>query len=71
MDRLPDMAGQRDMVTGAPFPASGVTSCNAYLGAFPSARALAAGARIVIDAAYVGRALADLIKNRDLSRFVL
>ena len=31
----------------------------------------AAGARIVIDAAYVGRALADLIKNRDLSRFVL
>ena len=31
----------------------------------------AAGARIVIDRPYVARALADLIKNRDLSRFVL
>ena len=31
----------------------------------------AAGARVVIDGAYVGRALADLVKNRDLSRFVL
>ena len=31
----------------------------------------AAGARVVLDAAYVNRALADLVKNRDLSRFVL
>jgi ATP-dependent HslUV protease ATP-binding subunit HslU len=31
----------------------------------------AAGARVVIDGAYVGRALSDLVKNRDLSRFVL
>ncbi len=31
----------------------------------------ASGARIVIDRAYVAKALADLVKNRDLSRFVL
>ena len=31
----------------------------------------ASGARIVIDRAYVERALQDLVKNRDLSRFVL
>jgi ATP-dependent HslUV protease ATP-binding subunit HslU len=31
----------------------------------------ASGARVVIDQAYVGRALTDLVKNRDLSRFVL
>ena len=31
----------------------------------------AAGARVVIDAGYVERALADLVKNVDLSRFVL
>ena len=31
----------------------------------------AAGARIVIDQAYVERALASLVRNRDLSRFVL
>jgi len=31
----------------------------------------AAGARIVIDRAYVERALASLVRNRDLSRFVL
>jgi ATP-dependent HslUV protease ATP-binding subunit HslU len=31
----------------------------------------AAGARIVIDKAYVARALESLVKNRDLSRFVL
>lgn len=58
MDRLPDMAGQRDMFNGAPFPAAGVTSCNAYLGAFPIARALAAGARIVVTGRVVDSALA-------------
>jgi ATP-dependent HslUV protease ATP-binding subunit HslU len=31
----------------------------------------AAGARVVIDKPYVERALADLVRNRDLSRFVL
>ncbi len=31
----------------------------------------ASGARIVVDEAYVERALSDLVKNRDLSRFVL
>ena len=58
MDRLSEMAGQRDMFTGAPFPQAGVTSCNAYLGAFPIARALAGGARIVITGRVVDSALA-------------
>ncbi len=40
-------AGVRDMFTGEPLPAR-VLSANAYLGAFPVARALAAGADIVI-----------------------
>jgi ATP-dependent HslUV protease ATP-binding subunit HslU len=31
----------------------------------------AAGARIVIDRVYVSRALQELVRNRDLSRFVL
>lgn len=39
--------GVRDMFTGAPLPAE-VLSANAYLGAFPVAAALAAGADIVI-----------------------
>ncbi len=40
-------AGVQDMFTGEPLPAR-VLSANAYLGAFPVARALAAGADIVI-----------------------
>lgn len=40
-------AGQTDMFTGAPLPPR-VLSANAYLGAFPVAQALAAGADIVI-----------------------
>jgi len=39
--------GVRDLATGEPLPAR-VLSANAYLGAFPVARALAAGADIVI-----------------------
>jgi hypothetical protein len=46
MPRLRD-AGAEDMFTGGPLPAD-VLSANAYLGAFPVARALAAGAEIVI-----------------------
>lgn len=39
----------REMFTGAPFPApASIASINAYLGAFPIARALAMGADIVI-----------------------
>lgn len=40
-------AGPRDMFTGAPVP-SDASSLNAYLGAVPIARALAAGADIVV-----------------------
>lgn len=58
MDRLPELADTRDMFTGAPFPAHGVTSCNAYLGAFPIAHALAGGAQIVITGRVVDSALA-------------
>lgn len=46
MPRLRE-AGAADMFTGAPLPAN-VLSANAYLGAFPVARALAAGADVVI-----------------------
>lgn len=58
MDRLESMAGLADMFTGAAFPAAGVTSCNAYLGAFPIAEALARGADIVITGRVVDSALA-------------
>lgn len=58
MGRLPELADTRDMFTGAPFPAQGVTSCNAYLGAFPIARAIAGGAQIVITGRVVDSALA-------------
>jgi hypothetical protein len=51
-------AGTVDMANGAPFPAQGLTSCNAYLGAFPIAAALAGGADIVITGRVVDSALA-------------
>lgn len=58
MHRLSDFADTRDMFTGAPFPQQGVTSANAYLGAFPIAHALAQGADIVITGRVVDSALA-------------
>ena len=50
-DRADDIAAQnpKEMFSGAPFPASDrVASINAYLGAFPIAAALGAGADIVV-----------------------
>ncbi len=58
MHRLSDFADTRDMFTGAPFPQKGVTSANAYLGAFPIAHALGQGADIVITGRVVDSALA-------------
>ena len=58
MHRLADFADTRDMFTGAPFPQKGVTSANAYLGAFPIAHAIAQGADIVITGRVVDSALA-------------
>lgn len=57
VDRL-RAEGVRDMFTGAAFPTAGMTSCNAYLGAFPIAAALAGGADIVITGRVVDSALA-------------
>ena len=51
-------AGTVDMANGAAFPRQGLTSCNAYLGAFPIAAALAGGADIVITGRVVDSALA-------------
>jgi Acyclic terpene utilisation family protein AtuA len=56
--RLSDFADTRDMFTGAPFPTNGITSANAYLGAFPIAHALGQGADIVITGRVVDSALA-------------
>jgi Acyclic terpene utilisation family protein AtuA len=58
MHRLGDFARTTDMFTGQPFPASGVTSANAYLGAFSIAEALRNGADIVITGRVVDSALA-------------
>lgn len=58
MDRLDVLSGTQDMFTGQPFPQAGVTSCNAYLGAFPIAAAFAKGAQIVITGRVVDSALA-------------
>lgn len=58
MHRLGDFAATRDMFNGQPFPHKGVTSANAYLGAFPIAHALAQGADIVITGRVVDSALA-------------
>ena len=58
MHRLADFVDTRDMFTGNGFPQKGVTSANAYLGAFPIAHALAKGADIVITGRVVDSALA-------------
>lgn len=57
-DCIPDLraAGHRDMFDGAPFPDQ-VISANAYLGAFPIAAALAAGADIVVTGRVVDSAV--------------
>lgn len=48
--------GTREMATGEPLPAA-LVSANAYLGAFPIAQALAAGAQIVVTGRCVDSAL--------------
>ena len=49
MDRLDAISGQKEMFSGEAFPAvETIISANAYLGAFPIAKALAGGADIVI-----------------------
>lgn len=50
--------GLRDMFNGAPFPTEGVLHANTYLGAFPIAAALRAGADIVITGRVSDSALA-------------
>ncbi len=58
MGQLDDLADTADIFTGATFPTKGITSCNAYLGAFPIAHALGLGAQIVITGRVVDSALA-------------
>ena len=55
--RLPEFVGTPDMDNGRQFPANGVHSLNAYLGAFPIAAALDRGADIVITGRVVDSAL--------------
>jgi hypothetical protein len=57
-DRVDELRreGYRDMFTGAPFPDT-IGSINAYLGGFPIAAALAAGADIVVTGRVVDSAL--------------
>jgi hypothetical protein len=51
-------AGTREMFRGAEWPTQAISSCNAYFGAFPIARALARGADIVVTGRVVDSALA-------------
>ncbi|MFO1241277.1 MAG: acyclic terpene utilization AtuA family protein [Sphingomonadaceae bacterium] len=65
MHRIGDFAGTHDMFNGQPFPEKGITSANAYLGAFPIAQMFESGADIVITGRVVDSALAlgPLIKE--------
>lgn len=56
IDRVDAFRDTPDMFTGAPFPEA-VLTCNAYLGGFPIAAALAAGADIVITGRVVDSAI--------------
>ncbi|MFT6061176.1 MAG: hypothetical protein ACJAVR_001225 [Paracoccaceae bacterium] len=57
--RAADFAGAPEMFSGAPFPPlDRIASINAYLGAFPIAAALSAGAQVVITGRCVDSALA-------------
>lgn len=58
LPRIGEFVGTPDMANGELLPAQGVTSCNAYLGAFPIAEALRRGADIVITGRVVDSALA-------------